>query len=428
MHGHVRKRGKRADGSTKWQARYADPTDDRRRIEKTFRTRQEAEEWLTQQQAAVLRGEHQDPRRADRPFKDAVAAWRETRLPTLAPKTRDRYEDVLRLHLEPEFGRVPLTALTREVVKRYFARLQREGRTAGREHPGDPLSAGSIRKIQTVLSSVLSEAVELGMIRVNPAMRMRLPAPPKKDMTILTAPEIRALAEAIDPHYRVAILLTANTGMRAGEVWGLRRMDVDPLRGVIHIRQTVKRDTAAPDAPRETVDMYGREVGPPKNGKTRTISVGKLTGEMLAAHLTTPTPGPVGPKAAVFHTKEGHAVRHGVFMRKVFGPAVRGDVKKKRQPALPAPKQRLCFHDLRHTCASLLAASETPMLYVKERLGHASITTTINQYGHMFPSIEASLADALDDMYEGPAAGPSDRPTPLRPEDAGEAEGGVSAL
>jgi integrase len=302
---HVRDRGKRADGTRIWQARYKNPSDPRRLIEKTFRTKQEAEDWLTQQQASVLRGEHQDPRRADRPFKDAVAAWRETRLPTLAPKTRDRYEDVLRLHLEPEFGTTPLATLTREVVKRYFARLQREGRTAGREHPGDPLSAGSVRKIQTVLSSVLSEAVELGMIRVNPAMRMRLPAPAKADMTVLTAEEVRTLADAIDPHYKTLILLAANTGMRAGELWALRRKDVDLLRGALHVRQVVKRDTAAPDAPASTVDAYGREVGPPKNGRPRTITLGKQTRDMLNEHLLSPSPaspggaGATGPDALV---------------------------------------------------------------------------------------------------------------------------------
>lgn len=405
--GHVRKRGKRADGSTKWQARYTDPTDARglRRIEKTFRTKQEAENWLTQQQASVLRGEHQDPRRADRPFKDAVAAWRETRRPTLAPKTRDRYEDVLRLHLEPEFGHVPLTAITREVVKRYFARLQREAKTGGREHPGDPLSAGSIRKIQTVLSSVLSEAVELGMIRVNPAMRMRLPAPAKQDMTILTAPEVRALADGIDAHYRTAILIAANTGMRAGELWALRRRDVDLLRGVIRVRQCVKRDTAAPDAPKNTVDVYGREVGPPKSGKPRVITLGQATKKLLADHLASPAPGGSGPDTLVFVTPRGTAIHHTVFMRRVFGPA---------KKALPADKRRLRFHDLRHTCASLLVAEGAPMLYVKERLGHASVTTTINLYGHMFPSVEASLADALDGMYEGPAPAPAANVAELR--------------
>src|ERR1035437_2613145 len=86
MPGHVRKRGKRSDGTTKWQARYTDPTDPRRRIEKTFRNKNEAEAWLTQQQASVLRGEHQDPRRAGRPFKDAVAAGAGRRAPPPPPR------------------------------------------------------------------------------------------------------------------------------------------------------------------------------------------------------------------------------------------------------------------------------------------------------------------------------------------------------
>jgi len=407
MPGHVRKRGKRADGTTKWQARYIDPSDTLglRRIEKTFRSRNAADEWLTQQQASVLRGEHQDPRRADRPFKDAVAAWRETRLPVLAPKTKDRYDEVLRLYLEPAFGNTPLVAVTREVVKRYFARLQREGKTGGRERPGQPLSAGTVRKVQTVLSSVLSEAVELEMIRVNPAMRLHLPAAAERDMTILTAQEVRNLANAIDHEYRVALLLTTNTGMRAGEVWALRRKDVDLLHGKIHVRQAVKRDTASADAPSKTVDMYGREVGPPKNGKPRTITIGKQTREMLSEHLLSPTKGHTGPDGAVFHTKEGRAVRHGLFMREFYRPAIVGDPdnedKSKRRPAaLPAEKANLTFHDLRHTCASLLIAKGSPLLYVSKRLGHASITTTNDQYGHMFPSVEASLADALDEMYD----------------------------
>ncbi len=398
MAGHIRKRGKRADGSTKWQARYTDPTDPLglRRIEQTFRTRQDAEDWLTNQQSSVLRGDHIDPRLAERTFSEAVEAWRETRKPLLAPNTQDRYEDILRLRLEPEFGHLPLPALTREVLKRYFARLGREGKTGGKkERAGRPLSPGTVRKTHTVLSSVLSEAVELGMVRVNHAQRMKLPASPKRDMTILTTDEVQVLAEATDDHYRDAVLLDANTGMRASELWALRRMDLDLLRGVIHIREAVKRETARPDAPPETVDMYGREVGPPKNGKPRTIAIGKATCRRLEKRLMRPvpsgTPGGTGPKTLVFLTETGCAVRHGVFMREVFADAV---------AALPAEKRRLRFHDLRHTCASLLVGQGSPMLYVKERLGHSSITTTVNLYGHMFPSIEASLADALDGIYK----------------------------
>jgi integrase len=413
MAGHIRKRGKRADGTIKWQARYPDPTDPtgQRRIEKGgFNSRKAAEDWLTNQQASVLHGEHRDPRQAQRTFVEAVEAWRETRKPLLAPNTQERYEDILRLRLMPEFGHLPLTAMTREVLKRYFARLGREGKTGGKkERAGKPLANGTVRKIHCVLSAVLSEAVEMDMIRAHLAQRMRLPASPRRKMTILTQQEVRALADATVAHYKTAVLLDANTGMRASELWALRRMDVDLLRGVLHIRQAVKRDTARPDAPQLTIDAYGREVGPPKNGRPRTIAIGKATCNMLAQHLTRPVPGGNGPETLVFLTETGCAVRHGVFMREVFADAVK---------ELPADKRKLRFHDLRHTCASLLVAQGSPMLYVKERLGHSSITTTINLYGHMFPSVEASLADALDGMYAEGAGVDEDNVTPLRPDAA----------
>lgn len=385
MNGHVRARGKRADGTTKWQARYSDPTDMRgiRRIEKTFRTKRDAERWLTEQQAAILKGEHSDPRRADRPFSEAVDAWRETRKPTLAPSSADRYETVLRKYLLEEFESVPLSAMTREVMKRYFARLQRDGMTAG-----------TTRKVQTVMSSVLSEAVELGILRVNPAVRMKLPSPPRRDMTVLTAEEVRTLAEAIDPHYKVLIYTAAYTGLRAGELWALRRMDVDPLRGVLHVRQTVKRHYAAEDADPATVDSYGREVGPPKNGKARTISLPKHLRDMLADHLTLPG-GNTGPEGMVFHDEKGRAVHHVLFRKEHYLDA---------RAALPPEKRKLRFHDLRHTCASLLIAAGAHAKLVQERLGHASITTTLNLYGHILPTTEAALVDALDAIYDGVAA------------------------
>ena len=119
-------------------------------------------------------------------MRRASRCWRPTRQGT---------EDILRLRLMPEFGHLPLTAMTREVLKRYFARLGREGKTGGKkERAGKPLANGTVRKIHCVLSAVLSEAVEMDMIRVNNAQRMRLPASPRRKMTILTQQEVRALA------------------------------------------------------------------------------------------------------------------------------------------------------------------------------------------------------------------------------------------
>jgi integrase len=198
------------------------------------------------------------------------------------------------------------------------------------------------------------------------------------------------LAAAIDPHYRVLIYTAAYTGLRAGELWGLRRMDVDLLRGVLHVRQTVKRDTAQPDAG-ASADRYGREVGPPKNGKPRTITLPPFLRVMLNEHLTAPSPGGSGPDAMVFQTPGGRAVRHTWFMNRVFRPALKA----------VSPEQRtLRFQNLRHTCATLLIAAGAHAKLVQERLGHASITTTLNLYGHVLPSTEAALSDALEGTYD----------------------------
>ncbi len=85
-------------------------------------------------------------------------------------------------------------------------------------------------------------------------------------------------------------------------------------------------------------------------------------------------------------------MRHTNFARRSFAPAVRS--------ALPPEKQDLRWHDLRHTCASLLIASGASVLLVSKRLGHAKASMTLDVYGHLFPSDEAALAGALDRIYE----------------------------
>ena len=92
----------------------------------------------------------------------------------------------------------------------------------------------------------------------------------------------------------------------------------------------------------------------------------------------------------------GPTVRHELFQRRVFKPAVKTTVEAK---ALPEGKAKLRWHDLRHTCASLLIHFGASVLLVQKRLGHSSATTTLDRYGWLFPSAEAALADALDATY-----------------------------
>src|SRR5688500_8019861 len=124
MTGHIRRRGKRKDGSWSWQARYTDPLrGGTHKIERTFRTRREAENWLVSQRASVLTSAHIAPRKAERPFAVVIEAWKESWPGRLSPTTARRYASIIDNYLAPEFGRLPIGRITHEAVQRYVNRL-----------------------------------------------------------------------------------------------------------------------------------------------------------------------------------------------------------------------------------------------------------------------------------------------------------------
>jgi integrase len=370
--GSVRSRGKRQDGSVRWQARYWHPDDPSKRIEKTFRIKRDAENWLVQQRAEILKGTHVDPRRSDRPFSELVDGWRNSWI-DLEPKTRAGYIAVLERHLLPEFGSRRVSGLTTEVVQAYVKRLADSG-----------LSPGTVRSIYSVLRNALNSGVRMKMIAVNPCLGVRLPRAKRQEMLCLTATEVRAVAEQIDPQYRVLVYLAAYTGLRAGELHGLRRRDVDPLRRVITVRQALKEINS------KHLDAgdKGLVFGPTKTHEQRSIKLPKAINELLGEHLRSDASGGTGPDDLVFVTPTGQPIRHGIFYRRHFKPAVRR--------GLPPEKHGLRFHDLRHTCASLLIESGAHPKAIQEQLGHSSIQITMDRYGHLLPGIADALADKLD--------------------------------
>ena len=93
------------------------------KVERSFGTRREAENWLTHQQAALLTGMHIDPRQSDRPFAEVLDAWRESWDGRLSPTTARRYQSIIDNYLAPEFGRHPIGSISHELVQRYVTRL-----------------------------------------------------------------------------------------------------------------------------------------------------------------------------------------------------------------------------------------------------------------------------------------------------------------
>jgi integrase len=294
-----------------------------------------------------------------------VVAWKES-WHRLERGTTARYDSILDNYLLPEFGSVPIGRISHELVQRYVNRLATDRQ----------FSAAQVRSIYATLRAAMGRGVRLGMVRVNPCTKIDLPRVPRHEMLFLTAEEVRKVAEAIDPYYRTLIYTAAYTGLRAGELLALRRRDVDLLRGVIHVRRALK-------------DISGHlEFGETKTREQRTVTLPAFLKAMLAEHMRSPGL----PDALVFPSKTGKPLRHGLFTRRHFKPAVKA--------SLSADKHALRFHDLRHTCASLsIAAGAHPKL-IQTRLGHSSIQITLDRYSHLFPSVEEALAEQLEAVYQ----------------------------
>jgi integrase len=382
MAGHVRKRG------AKWRARFPDPLrGGTAQIERSFATKVEAQDWLLDMQHSAKTGQFIDPAASARTLGDVADEWRKT-WTDLEPKTKAGYESILNKHILPRFGKARLSAITPDAVQRMVNEL-------AEDH-----APNTTRRVYTVMRSILALAVRRRYLASNAAEAAKLPkkAPRNRERLYLGAAEVRALAEAMPARYKVAVYVAAYCGVRAGELWALRRKDVDLLHGELHVRQALKDINTSSE--HLTDDEKGLLFGPTKTHAARKLSLPEPIRDMLAEHLSGPFPGGPSPDAVVFTAAEGGPVRHTLFYSRVFKPTLVGDEanedpKKRRKAALPQPYHGLRWHDLRHTCAALSLAVNPNLAMVQARLGHEDIRTTINIYGHLLPSVEAALAEGL---------------------------------
>lgn len=374
--------GVRKLGAGKWEASYRDPQ--RRERIKTFRTRAEADRWLATVKTDLTRGEYVDPRLARTEFGDWAAEWLATTA-HLRAKTRVGYESDLRVHVLPVFSHRSVGSIQQVDVRRFVADMIANG-----------AAPGTVRNARKVLRLVLGTAQGSGAIRSNPCNGVRVPPSPKAEMVFLSPEQVESLATAIGPRFATLVRLAAYTGLRAGEICALRVGRLDLLRGRILVAESVTE-----------VEGHGLVFGEPKTNEHRSVTLPAFLrdelGSYLGGHRT-------GADDFVFPSSSGGVLRYKMFYKRVFKPAV-------VVAGLPTTTR---FHDyadlrdLRHTCASLttsFALGAHPKA-IQERLGHSSITVTLDRYGHLFPKLDEALTQRLDTLHEeavhaASAAGPS---------------------
>lgn len=286
--------------------------------------------------------------------------------------TCERHEINIRVHIGPPLGRIKLKNLTPAHVHRLLS----EKLDAG-------LAPATVRKIHSTLHKALSQAVSDGLIPRN-AADVKAPRPAPKEMRPLSEVEARVFLEfarTSGDRFEALYVLAISTGLRRGELLGLRWDDVDLERGTLRVGRSLVREGGRHTVGETKTRRGRRQV----NLTPRTVSVLKshrkrqLEERMWLAEL-------YEDRDLVFSTRVGTPINPENLVKRSFKPLL-------KKASLP----EIRFHDLRHTCATLLLGRSVHPKLVQELLGHATIAMTLDNYSHYLPSMGDQASGAMGD-------------------------------
>lgn len=349
---------KRAPG--KYRARYRDPGG--RQRSRTFKKKGEAERYLSQIETDVLRGSWLDPAKGKTTYK----AWSESYLEGAVHKratTMVRDLHVNEKHLVPALGKRALSSIAPLDVQGVVRTMS------------TTLAPATVRTNYGVLRAVLRAAVEAGMIAASPCRGVKLPTPAPKPIRYLTMEELNQLAAAVPPGYRTVIYLAGILGLRWSEVAGLRVGRINFFAKTLAVTETcaeVKGKLSFHDVKTKS--------------SRRTLGVPNSLIDMLSEHLA--ARDRPGPDELVFTMPDGGPLRASTFRNRVMQPAVEA-----------TGLTGMTFHHLRHTAVGQMIDVGAHPMALKNRLGHASAQTSMDVYGHVLPTTDEAITEALDAKY-----------------------------
>jgi integrase len=331
----------------------------------TFDTRGDADAWLAAQRTDIARGDWRTPTRPaiGTAFAPYAEAWLESR--TLTPRTRAEYRKLLRGHLLPAFGALDLDEITPAMVRAWHAGLA--------EVTGPTRRAHAYALLRTILgTAVADDALAANPCRIRGAGASRRAKPIRP----ATLAELAAIVEAMPEQYRAAVLLAAWCALRFGELAELRRKDVDLAGERLRIRRAV------------THTNDGATVGPPKSeAGVRDVAIPPHLLPVLREHLLTHTlPGRDG---LLFAAPGGGHLRTDGALHRAFHVA-----------RVAAGRPDLTVHGLRHTGATLAAATGATLAELMHRLGHSTPGAAM-RYQHAGADRDRAIAAALSEFHAG---------------------------
>lgn len=353
--------------SGKWQGCYRD-LHNKTRTAGAFIRKQDAKDAAAAQESKMRRGDWIDPSLGRQLFSE----WAQTYMQSAfnqRTSSRARDESYFRVHILPAFAPAAIGEIEPVAIQKWVTSLSTK------------LAPASVAIAYRLLSQIMRAAEDAGCIGRSPCRGIRLPRVDRHEMRFLSAAELERLADAAPARFRALVVTAGYLGLRWGEVTGLKRARLNLLQGTLEVSEIL-------------VEVAGvLSFGEPKTkASRRLLSLPSFLVEELQHHLEDHSTHP----DLMFAGRDGGALYRGAFRRRVWLPAVE-----------TAGLSPLRFHDLRHTAAALMIASGTHPKVVQSRLGHASITTTLDLYGHKLPGLEEAVVTGLEEAHRAARAAPA---------------------
>lgn len=297
--------------------------------------------------------------------------WLVVKHGSVRPNTFNDYAYTARKHIDPVLGKIRLCDLKANDIQSFYTQKLKEG-----------MSPRRVICTHAVIHAALHHAVKLGLVPRNVADSVTRPKVPRKEMRVLDQMQaLRLIQQAEGTRYELLFWFAITTGLRLGELFGLKWEDVNWQNKKIQIKRQVQRRKG------------GLEFCPPKSETgRRVITLGQITIDKLRDH---------------YHAQLEMRIQAGemwkdldlVFCTPVGTPLEPSNVLKVLKSCLrEAGLPQIRFHDLRHTAATLMLLEGINPKIVQERLGHSDISLTLNTYSHVLPSMQEEAAEKMDEL------------------------------
>lgn len=348
----------------------------------SYRTRKEAEVARAKIVGELHEGSYAEP--AKLTFGDwVIDRWLPTMRTQVKPSTFESYSRNARQHVLPRLGGRQLREIGPGQLNTLYADLLDHGRQNG----DGGLSPKTVRYIHTIVHKALADARDAGLVTLNVAERAKPPRPraiAPTELRFWKPAELRTFLDLVAEHRLVAAWhVSAMTGMRRGEVLGLRWGDVDLDAARIHVRQAL------------VSVAYELVMSTPKNHRARVIDLDAGTVAQLREHQE---------RQAAEKTEWGAGYDdHDLVFCKENGEPLHPQTYSQALERLVArcPLPRIRLHDLRHTHATIALSAGIPPKVISERLGHESPAFTLKQYAHVIPGMQAEAAEQIAGLVSG---------------------------